>query len=97
MKVLEELLARSMSPAWIELPSKQAEDTQANRAEGSEVSSLMKGCEVSSIIMVQLQVFSFHCWQSDSPSPQKVHMLSTQGGSPPVLSLFAQYEGPLNI
>lgn len=28
---------------------------------GSEVSSLMKGCEVSSIIMVQLQVFSSTC------------------------------------
>lgn len=49
---VREDLARSVSSAWIELHSKQTEAcTQANSADG-EVSSLMKGCEVSGIIMV---------------------------------------------
>lgn len=57
---IREDLARSVSSAWIGLHPKQTKaGTQANSIEG-EVSSLMKGCEVSSIIMVQLQVFVLH-------------------------------------
>lgn len=57
---IREDLARSVSSAWIGLHPKQTEaGTQANSIEG-EVSSLMKGCEVSGVIMVQLQVFVPH-------------------------------------
>lgn len=78
---IREDLARSVSSACIGLHPKQTEaGTQANSIEG-EVSSLMKGCEVSGIIMVQLQVFVPHLWSE----PSRVHVLNVQEGSPPNL------------
>ena len=43
-----EELSRSMSSAWIELHPKQTKNMHTSKQSRGEVSSLMKGCEVSS-------------------------------------------------